>query len=171
MSTCTNCGDDHDFTAPNGVYAGLCYTCALGAACTDAARAVLDDRFVQPAACRCADAVTNLIEAWRTAGVEISDDREEMERDDAQVMQDRDGVTHVVCRDAGTIWVEEYEGNGTDSATSNIVSKHRSEDEALGAARMLDGNCLEKCSDCGVLLRDCGPRCAVCDDTSTDDSE
>jgi hypothetical protein len=128
MNTCTNCGDDHDFKAPAGEYAGLCYTCALGAACTDAARAVLDDRFVQDAATRCADAVANLIEAWRTAGVEISNDREEMERYDAQVM-------------------------------------------ALGAARMLGGNRLEKCSDCGALLRDCGPRCAVCDDTSTDDSE
>lgn len=44
--------------------------------------------------------------------------------------------------------------------------------QSINSGREIDtltADDLETCSDCGVLLRDCGPRCAVCDDTSTDD--
>jgi len=100
MSTCTNCSTNHDFTPPSASSerTGLCYSCALSTACTDAAKSVLDDHHVEPQATRCADAVRNLIGAWRENGVEVSEEREESELDDAQEMQERDGITHVVCR-------------------------------------------------------------------------
>jgi hypothetical protein len=88
MSTCINCGADHDFTPPavSSEYARLCHSCALSAACTDAAKSRLDDHDVEPQATRCLDAVRNLIEAWRAAGVAVSEDREESEIEDAQSM-------------------------------------------------------------------------------------